>query len=87
MTKQFHFLLTASAMLACASPAIAQDIRIKVDNLKNDPASTDQANGSHSGSAQPRIIWRTPEVRPFTWEEQRVFDRSSQRFWIIPENE
>jgi hypothetical protein len=35
-------------------------------------------------SAHPRIIWRTPEVAPRTWEEQRVFDRSSQRFWMFP---
>jgi hypothetical protein len=28
-------------------------------------------------SAQPRIIWRSPQIRPLTWEEQRVFDRSA----------
>ena len=85
MTKQFHLFLGAATMLACASSAIAQDIGIRFDTLKGDATTNVQPNGSHF--AQPRIIWRTPEVRPLTWEEQRVFNRSSQRFWIIPEKE
>jgi hypothetical protein len=32
----------------------------------------------------PGFIWRTPEIMPPTWEEQRVFDRSSQGFWMFP---
>jgi hypothetical protein len=69
-------------MFVCASAAIAQDARAKADSLENDAANGVQPNGSYL--PQSRIIWRTPEIVPRTWEEQRVFDRSSQGFWMFP---
>jgi hypothetical protein len=80
MTKVLPLSLWAAAMFICASAAIAQDVRFSADRLESDAASGAQLNDS----AHPRIIWRTPEVAPRTREEQRVFDRSSQRFWMFP---
>ena len=68
-----------------ASVAIAQDARVRADRLESNIANGVQPNGAYSG--QPRIIWRTPEINPRTWEEQRVFDRSSQGFWLFPSTE
>jgi len=82
MTKLLPVTLAAVAMFICASAAIAQDARARADRLESDVANGVQPNGSYS--AQARIIWRTPEITPHTWEEQRVFDRSSQRFWMFP---
>jgi hypothetical protein len=72
-------VVAAAAMFA--SVAIAQDARVRADRLDSDIANGVQPNG------QPRIIWRTPEIGPPTWEEQRVFDRSSQGFWLFPSTE
>ena len=80
MTKVLPLSLWAAVMFICASAAIAQNVRFSADRLESDAASGAQLNDS----AHPRIIWRTPEVAPRTWEEQRVFDRSSQRFWMFP---
>jgi hypothetical protein len=80
MTKPLYVALAAVAMFVCASAAIAQDARARADSLENDAANGVQPNDS----AQTRIIWRTPEIVPRTWEEQRVFDRSSQGFWMFP---
>jgi hypothetical protein len=82
MTKPLHVTLAAAAMFVCASAAIAQDARVRAGRLESDVANGVQPNGSNP--AQPRIIWRTPEIMPPTWEEQRVFDRSSQGFWMFP---
>ena len=82
MTKPLYVALAAAAMFVCASSAIAQDARVRADRLESDVANGVQPNGSNP--AQPRIIWRTPEIVPRTWEEQRVFDRSSQGFWMFP---
>jgi hypothetical protein len=68
-----------------ASVALAQDARLRANSLESDIANGVQSNGAYSG--QPRIIWHTPEMRPHTWEEQRVFDRSSQAFWLFPSTE
>jgi hypothetical protein len=65
-----------------ASVAIAQDARVRAYRLESDIV---QPNGASPG--QPRIIWHTPEIRPRTWQEQRVFDRSSQGFWLFPSTE
>jgi hypothetical protein len=65
-----------------ASVAIAQDD--SVYRLQSDIAHEVQPNLPEVG--QPRIIWRTPENRPRTWEEQRVFDRSSGH-WLFPSTE
>jgi hypothetical protein len=69
----------AAAMFIFASAAIAQDARVRADRLESDIANNVQPNGW-----EPRIIWRTPVIMPRTWEEQRVFDRSSQGFWMFP---
>jgi hypothetical protein len=82
MTKALHVTLAAAAMFVCASAAIAQDARVRADSLESDTANGVHPNGSYP--AQARIIWRTPEITPRTWEEQRVFDRSSQGFWMLP---
>jgi hypothetical protein len=68
-----------------ASVAIAQDGRARADRLESDIANGVKPTGAYLG--QPRIIWRTPEIGPPTWEEQRVFDRSSRRFWLFPSTE
>jgi hypothetical protein len=72
-------VVAAAAMFA--SVAIAQDARVRADRLESDIANGVQPNG------QPRIIRRTPEIGPPTWEEQRVFDRSSRGFWLFPSTE
>ena len=66
-----------------ASVALAQDARVRADRLETDIANGVQLNRAYSG--QPRVIWRTPESRPRTWEEQRV-DRFSQD-WLFPATE
>jgi hypothetical protein len=68
-----------------ASVAIAQDARIRADRLESDIANGVQPNLAHP--AQSRIIWRTPEITPRSWEEQRMFDRSSQGHWMFPSKE
>jgi hypothetical protein len=80
MTKLLHVTLAAGALFVWASAAMAQDARSRAYSLENGV----QPHGSYS--AQPRIIWRSPEIRPPVWEEQRVFDRSSQRSWMFPSN-
>ena len=82
MTKLLPVTLAAAAIFIFASAAIAQDARARGDRLESDIANGVQPNGSYP--AQPRIIWRTPVITPRTWEEQRVFDRSSQGFWMFP---
>ena len=82
MTKLLPVTLAAAAIFIFASAAIAQDARARGDRLDSDIANGVQPNGSYS--AQPRIIWRALEIIPRTWEEQRVFDRSSQGFWMFP---
>jgi hypothetical protein len=67
-----------------ASVAIAQDARVQTYRLQSDIAQEVQPNRPPL-FAQPRIIWRTPESRPRTWEEQRV-DRFSQD-WLFPPTE
>jgi hypothetical protein len=76
MAKCLDVSLAVVAMLISASGAMSQDARARANALENDAA-----NGVKpfvETSAQPRIIWRRPESLPLTWEEQRVFDRSSQ---------
>lgn len=80
MTKLLHVTLAAGALFVWASAAMAQDARTRADSLENGV----QPHGSYS--AQPRIIWRSPEIRPPVWEEQRVFDCSSHRSWMFPSN-
>jgi hypothetical protein len=63
---------------------IAQEARVRADRLESDIANGVEPIGSYS--VQKRIIWRTPETTPLTWDEQRVFDRSSQAFWMFPLN-
>ena len=82
LIKLLASALAAVAMFILASAAIAQDARVRADRLESDIANGVQPNGSYS--AQPRIIWRALEIIPRTWEEQRVFDRSSQGFWMFP---
>jgi hypothetical protein len=77
-TKSWHVPLAAAAMLLVASAAMAQDARARAIELESDAANGIQPYVAYS--ARPRIIWRKPEIRPLTWEEQRVFDRSSQLF-------
>ena len=81
MIKSLYGTLAAAAMFVCASAAIAQDARIRADNLESEAANV-QPNSAYV--LQSRIIWRTPNITPRTWEEQRVFDRSSQHFWMFP---
>ena len=68
-----------------ASVAIAQDASVQTYRLQSDIAQGVQPNRPQL-FGQPRIIWRTPESRPRTWEEQREFDRSSQG-WLFPPTE
>jgi hypothetical protein len=68
----------AAAMLITASAAMAQDARARAIDLEIDAANGIRPYVAYS--ARPRIIWRKPEIRPLTWEEQRVFDRSSHLF-------
>jgi hypothetical protein len=76
------FITALATILVCSSVAIAQDARFKTDNLETDAANGLQPNGSPT--AHSRVIWRTPENRPLTWEEQRAFDSSSESFWLFP---
>jgi hypothetical protein len=79
-------LTVAAAGVMFASVALAQDARVsRADRLESDIANGVQPNRAYAG--QPKIIWRTPEIRPRTWEEQREFDRSSQGFWLFPPTE
>ena len=82
MTKLPHVTLAAGALFVWAPAAIGQDARVRADRLESDVANGVQPNGSYT--VQPRVIWRTPVIMPRTWEEQRVFDRSSQGFWMFP---
>jgi hypothetical protein len=75
MVKSFDIPLVAAAMVISASAAMGQDARARANALEND--ATKGANPYVEYSTQPRIIWRSPKIRPLTWEEQRVFDRSS----------
>jgi len=81
MTKSWHVPVAAVAMLLGASAAIAQDARARAIDLENEAANGIQPYVAYS--SQPRIIWRKPEIRPLTWEERRVFDRSPQPFWLL----
>ena len=65
------------------SVAIAQDASVQTYRLQSDIAQEVQPNRPPL-FGQPRIIWRTPESRPRTWEEQRV-DRFSQDL-VVPIN-
>jgi hypothetical protein len=67
------------------SAALAQDGRVRDDGLQNDIANAVEPNGAEL--TQSRILWHTPEMRPRSWEEQRVFDRSSQNIWLFPATE
>ena len=75
MARMSRCSLAAVAMLISASAAMSQDARARAIALENDAA-----NGVETFAEQPKIIWRSPEIRPLTWEEQRVLDRSSQPF-------
>jgi len=67
-----------------ASVAIAQDASVQTYRLQSDMAQEVQPNRPPL-FGQPRIIWRTPESRPRTWEEQRG-DRFLQD-WLFPATE
>jgi hypothetical protein len=84
MTKLLVITLAAAGTFICSSAVIAQDARVRADRLESDIANGVEPIGSYS--VQKRIIWRTPETTPLTWDEQRVFDRSSQAFWMFPLN-
>jgi hypothetical protein len=68
--------LAAVAILISASGAMSQDARARANALEEDAANGVVPFAEYS--AQPRMIWRSSEIRPLIWEEQRVFDRSSQ---------
>jgi hypothetical protein len=70
--------LAAVAILISASGAMSQDARTRANALEEDAANGVVPFAEYS--AQPRKIWRSSEIRPLIWEEQRVFDRSSQPF-------
>jgi hypothetical protein len=76
MARCLDVSLAAVAMLFSASGAMSQDARARANALENDAANGVKPFAEYS--AQPRIIWRSPESLPLTWVEQRVFDRSSQ---------
>jgi hypothetical protein len=78
MSRMSRCSLAIIAILISASAAISQDARARADALEND--ATNGVATFAEYLAQRRIIWRSPEVRPLTWEEQRVFERSSQPF-------
>jgi hypothetical protein len=82
MTKLLYVSFAAAAMLMPAWAAMAQDARARAVELENN--ASDDAQPQAEYSASPRIIWRSREMRPFTWEEQRVLDRSSYPFAILP---
>jgi len=67
-----------------ASVAIAQDASVQTYRLQSDMAQEVQPNRLPL-FGQPRIIWRTPESRPRTWEEKRG-DRFLQD-WLFPATE
>jgi hypothetical protein len=81
MTKLLYVSF-AAAMLMPAWAAMAQDARARAAELENNASDGVQPQAEYSAS--PRIIWRSREMRPFTWEEQRVLDRSSYPFAILP---
>jgi hypothetical protein len=72
-------VVAVASMLPSAT--LAQDARVGEDRWENDTANVVEPNGADS--MQPRIVWRTPEVRLRTWEEQREYGRSSQRTWMF----
>jgi hypothetical protein len=74
--------LAAIAMLISGSAAMGQDARARANALEND--ARNGVKPFEEYSAKPRIIWRSPEIRPLLWEQQRVFDRSSHPFAILP---
>ena len=59
-----------------SSGTMSQDARARANALEENAANGVVPFAEYS--AQPRIIWRSSEIRPLIWEEQRVFDRSSQ---------
>ena len=81
MTKLLYVSF-AAAMLMPAWAAVTQDARERAVELENNASDGVQPQAEHSASR--RIIWRSPEQRPLTWEEQRVLDRSSRPFAILP---
>jgi hypothetical protein len=54
-------------MLMPAWAAMAQYARATAVELEKNAADGVQPQAEYS--AAPRIIWRNPEMRPFTWEE------------------
>jgi hypothetical protein len=79
-------LTVAAAGVMFASVALAEDAGVsRADPLESDIANGVQPNRAYAG--QPKIIWRTPEIRPRTFEQQREFDRSSQASWLFPPTE
>lgn len=78
MARMSRFSLAGVAMLISASAAMSQDARARANALEDDAANGVEPFPQYL--VQPRIIWRSPEIRPLTWEEQRVFERSSQPF-------
>ena len=78
-------LVVVAVLAMFASVAIAQDARVRADRLESDFANGVQPNRAYP--AQSRIIWRTPEITPRPWEEQRMYDRSSQSHWMFPSTE
>ena len=76
MTRCPYISLAAAAMLISASAAMSQDARVGADDLGYGAATGAQPHAA----VQPRITWRTPEIRPLTWEEQRDFERSPRSF-------
>ena len=75
MARCLDVSFVAVAMVISASGAMSQDARAKANALEEDAAKGVAPFAEYS--AQPRIIWRSPQIRPLTWEEQRVFDRSA----------
>jgi hypothetical protein len=76
MTRCPYAALAIVAMFISASAAMTQDARLEADERGYDAATGVQPYAT----VQPRIIWRTPEIRPLTWEEQREFERSPRSF-------
>jgi hypothetical protein len=76
MTRCPYAALAIVAMFISASAAMSQDHRLEADEQGYDAAPGVQPYAA----AQPRIIWRRPEIRPLTWEEQRDFERSPRSF-------
>jgi len=78
MTKQLY-VLVAAAMLMPASAAVAHEVGTGAIEGEHNAANGVQSHREFAASR--RIIWRKPEIRPLTWEEQRVFDRSSRAIY------